>query len=122
MCSHTQADAEANTSTGLAEGSTMKAKSNMKNSDDRGKCKLDDAEFDELDAADGIKDASSLKSIEKKMKKAQPEPHTYMNPSSPSHPLLLLNMRLTHAPLPRVLTLQHPVMHPPMANAYFWNH
>jgi hypothetical protein len=24
MCSHTQADAEANTSTGLAEGSTMK--------------------------------------------------------------------------------------------------
>ena len=34
-------------------------------------------EFDGLDAADRIKDASSLKSIEKRMKKAQPEPHIH---------------------------------------------
>jgi hypothetical protein len=66
----------------------MKAKSNMKNSDDRGKCKLDDAEFDELDAADGIKDA-------------------YMNPSSPSHPSLKTFVTI---PKPRSQTPARPLL------------
>jgi hypothetical protein len=105
--SHTRADAEANTSTGLPEGSTTKAKSNGKNSDDKGKRKLDDTGFDELDAADGIKDGSGS-NIEKRTKKAQPEPRTYMNPFIPK-PSLTVAEHEAHsraiAETPRLATL-----------------
>ncbi|KIM78594.1 hypothetical protein PILCRDRAFT_11061 [Piloderma croceum F 1598] len=68
---------------GAPEDSTAKTKSKGKEGDVRGKRKLDDAEFDEPDAADERKDMFSVKKNEKRTKKIEPEQRTYMNPFIP---------------------------------------
>jgi hypothetical protein len=82
--SHSWADpAKESVPTGVPEGSTAKTTSKGKEGGVQGKRKLDDAEFDEPDAADVRKDMFNVKKNEKRTKKIEAEQHTYINPFIP---------------------------------------
>jgi hypothetical protein len=82
--SHSRVDVAENASIDMHEvlvGPATNAKAKEKR-DVRGKRKVDDAKFDDLDAPETRNETSSKKTV-KRTKKKQPEPPTYINPFIP---------------------------------------